>query len=44
MENGDLLEIHSEHKRPGGSVVWYRVTDKNTGLTGYVSSKYVRIH
>lgn len=42
LNNGDVLEINSSYKRPGNSTLWYNVTDKRTGLTGFVSSKYIR--
>lgn len=42
LNNGDIVRINREYKKPKTGTLWYNITDNKTGITGFVASKYVR--
>ena len=42
LNNGDIVKINSQYKKPNTGTLWYNVTDEKTNITGFVSVKYIR--
>ena len=44
LNNGDIIKVNSQYKKPDTGTLWYNITDEKTNTTGFVSSRYIKIY